>query len=276
VDFNDAILSTTSIFYCVVVPEGFTRFELVEQEGAVGDEKYFSADSFTFATAADVTPPPPPPPPTDPTVDAGANQVATEGDGIVLRGSASGGDGSAIVSYLWEQVGGLAAPLSHPEAAETRLVAPPLAGVDADLRFRLTVTDANGGQGQDEVLVMVVENGISGYPADAYTFHSAYGDPMGLTLGTGVELVDLHEVDPANLAGTDTSAPPDQIPYGLFDFILKVDTPGASAEVIFWLPDTADPLADWFKYTPSGWQSLDTQVVFSAGGGCFLSLVRVR
>ena len=269
VDFNDTTLSTTPIFYGVIVPEGFTRFELVEQEGTLGDAKLFSADSFTFARDTEVNPPPPPGP-TDPpagaAADAGPNRVISEGDSLSLVGSGSGGDGSAIVSFSWEQVSGPPTPLSHPNAAETSLVAPPLANIDADLRFRLTVTDANGGQAQDEVLVMVMENGIGGYPADAYTFYGVHGDPMGMSVAAGAELVFLQAVDPADLATDAAGAPPDQIPYGLFEFELKVPTPGASAEVTFLLPDMADPAADWFKAGAGGWRSLGSRAVIGASG----------
>jgi hypothetical protein len=192
--------------------------------------------------------------------------VVTEGDSLTLVGSGNGGGDSAIVSYHWEQVSGPPAPLSDPEAAETSLVAPPLANVDADLIFRLTVTDANGGQAQDEVLVMEMDNGIGGFPAEAYTFYGVHGDPLGLTLAAGVDLVFLQSLDPVDIAADGGSAPPDQIPYGLFDFRLTVAAPGASAEVVFWLPDTADPSANWFKAGPDGWQSLGSQVVISPAG----------
>jgi uncharacterized membrane protein YgcG len=110
---------------------------------------------------------------------------------------------------------------------------------------------------------MVMENGIGGYPPEAYTFYGVYGDPMGMTVAADAELVFLQAVDPADLAA---GPPPDQIPYGLFDFRLKVTAPGDSAEVTLLLPDRADPAMDWFKVGADGWRSLGSQAAFSAAG----------
>ena len=90
-----------------------------------------------------------------PVVNTGTDQTVDSGATVTLSGTASDLDGY-IVSYDWEQTGGLAVSLSGATSDTATFTAP---GVSADetLTFRLTVTDDDGTQASDEVRVMVTQ-----------------------------------------------------------------------------------------------------------------------
>ncbi|MEO1053269.1 MAG: PKD domain-containing protein [Bacteroidota bacterium] len=98
----------------------------------------------------------------NPTANAGDDQVITlPTSSITLNGSGSDIDGT-IASYMWEQVSGPnIATLSNENT--NALTASNLAA--GDYVFNLTVTDNDGGQGTDQVNVMV--NGASNIPPTA-------------------------------------------------------------------------------------------------------------
>ena len=89
-----------------------------------------------------------------PVVNADANPATAEaGAAVTLLAVASDPDGT-IVSYLWEQTGGTAVPLSGVTGRTATFTAP---GVSADetLTFRLSVNDNDGAQASVEVNVTV-------------------------------------------------------------------------------------------------------------------------
>ena len=89
-----------------------------------------------------------------PTADAGTDRIANEGDTVALSGAGQDSDGT-IASYRWEQVSGPGVTLRGADAATTEFTAPAYASEDAELVFRLTVTDDRGATGADEVTVTI-------------------------------------------------------------------------------------------------------------------------
>ncbi|NJM04946.1 PKD domain-containing protein [Candidatus Gracilibacteria bacterium] len=91
-----------------------------------------------------------------PTVNAGADQLVSVADTVVLNGTASDADGHMPLSYSWQQAGGPIITLVGADTAAPTFVAPATATV---LTFTLTVTDAFGALGSDTVVVTVREIG---------------------------------------------------------------------------------------------------------------------
>ena len=88
-----------------------------------------------------------------PIVNAGADQSVDAGVIVALSGTARDPDGS-IASYLWEQTGGTMSVLSGTTSATAMFTAPDVS-VDETLTFRLTVTDNDGAEATDEVMIVV-------------------------------------------------------------------------------------------------------------------------
>ena len=88
-----------------------------------------------------------------PMADAGSDQTVDAGTIVTLSGTADDTDGT-IVSYGWEQTGGTMVSLSGADGATAIFTAPDVS-TDETLTFRLTVTDDDGAQASDEVIVMV-------------------------------------------------------------------------------------------------------------------------
>lgn len=93
-----------------------------------------------------------------PTVNAGADQVVDEGQTVSLAGSGSDADGS-IVSWVWSQVALPGDPLiggfsAGATPAQASFVAPPVSAT-TQLTVQLTVTDDEGGEASDTLLVTV-------------------------------------------------------------------------------------------------------------------------
>ncbi len=93
-----------------------------------------------------------------PSVEAGVDQMVSQGTTVTLQGSASDADGGTIASYTWTQIGSPAVALSAANQATTSFVAPSV-GANTALVFRLTVTDDEGAMASDEVTVTVISVG---------------------------------------------------------------------------------------------------------------------
>jgi hypothetical protein len=104
-----------------------------------------------------------------PVADAGEAQDDVLADQTVtLDGSGSSDEDGTIDAYLWEQVDEFGDPvtsgptlvtLSDPTAVSPTFTAPSLVDGDADLYFRLTVTDDFGDTDTDTVRIGVLEDG---------------------------------------------------------------------------------------------------------------------
>ncbi|AUC89682.1 hypothetical protein CW735_17095 [Alteromonas sp. MB-3u-76] len=90
-----------------------------------------------------------------PSANAAAPQEALESTVVSLDGSASNDSDGSISAYNWEQInnGAPVAIIDDTEAASTSVELPELAG-NVEFAFRLTVTDDNGGAGQDDVVII--------------------------------------------------------------------------------------------------------------------------
>ncbi|HSR49201.1 MAG TPA: Ig-like domain-containing protein [Acidobacteriota bacterium] len=91
-----------------------------------------------------------------PVVDAGPDQVASNGQMIVLQGQVSDPDGDAL-SLNWTQLTGPAVNLQNSTQAQAFFVAPGLEQ-SRELTFQLTASDGKGGVAQDRAVVTVVRN----------------------------------------------------------------------------------------------------------------------
>lgn len=89
-----------------------------------------------------------------PIADAGANLVVLEGDAAQLSGAGSSDPDGGALTYAWTQLTGPAAALTGADTAMPSFTAPDVA-VDTPALFQLRVTDAQGLQDVDEVLVSV-------------------------------------------------------------------------------------------------------------------------
>ena len=189
-----------------------------------------------------------------PVVDAGEDQFdVEEGATVTLSGTASDPDGS-ISKVEWKQVGGSAAEqvvFSSDHKHNVSFVTPPVTGgKDAlTLEFEFIARDNLGGVGRDSVTVTVKDNGITTVPDAFVPIRSQSDDekPVGFDV-SGARIVKLApEKAPLN-ERNDQVGRPRKVPYGLFDFTLRVENPGDSAEVRIWVPDDLSNGYDWFKY----------------------------
>lgn len=94
-----------------------------------------------------------------PVANAGADKVVTlPTNSVTLNGSGSDPDGS-VSSYAWSKVSGPSGgTISSPSLASTNITNM----VEGSYSFRLTVTDNNGGQHSDDVLVTVNAAPVTG------------------------------------------------------------------------------------------------------------------
>ncbi len=195
-----------------------------------------------------------------PVANAGKDQTVTEGMTVTLNGSGSYDPDGGISSYQWVQKSGSAVSLSNANAVQTTFVAPKVG--DVGLVFVLSVKDKVGLESSDEVLVTVNANGISGFPDSVTTFAALTGRPIGIRVESGGSLVKLSGLDPASISATANR--PENLPYGLTDLEIRLDSPGGQAVVIFYLPEPAPAGYLWYGYgTVRGWKTYN-DAVFSA------------
>ena len=88
-----------------------------------------------------------------PRADAGPDRIVDENTPVSLTGRGTDHDGT-IRSYHWAQIAGSPVTLDQTGSA-VRFTSPDVGGVTTELVFRLTVTDNNGSQASDDVLVTV-------------------------------------------------------------------------------------------------------------------------
>ena len=75
----------------------------------------------------------------------------------------------------------------------------------------------------------------------------------------------LSWIDPDTIA--DVQNRPEELPLGLINFKLSVNTPGATAGVVIYFSQAAPADAQWVQYNPqTGWQDYSAHAVFSADG----------
>lgn len=95
---------------------------------------------------------PPPAVNQSPLANAGGDLSVTGPVDAVLDGSASRDPEGQALRYQWRQLSGTPVILDHADEAQAR-IAVPASQQDSELAFELTVTDEQGAQGKDQVLV---------------------------------------------------------------------------------------------------------------------------
>ncbi|MEO1041383.1 MAG: hypothetical protein AAFX52_03755 [Pseudomonadota bacterium] len=109
---------------------------------------------------------------TAPTVSAGADQTAFEGQNVVLSGNVS--DPNETPTVLWTQTSGPAVTLQNAETSTASFIAPRVAGRDV-LTFRLTANDGVNAAVSDDVNITVEDDGIRTTPINPP--NTSYIDP---------------------------------------------------------------------------------------------------
>jgi len=134
--------------------------------------------------------------------------------------------------------------------ARPTFVAPAIAAVDSGvtLSFEVLVIDDGGSIDRHSVAVDILDNGIIEFEDDLTAIEDALGDAIGIEVVNG-NLISLHAVHPVSIV--DPVNRPSFMPYGLFDFGLRVE-PGGSVQVSFILPRPASTDLTWWKYTNTG------------------------
>jgi uncharacterized repeat protein (TIGR01451 family) len=140
---EDASMAITTF----TAPQANSSSETLVFELSVTDDGTLVSTSQVSITVNDV--------PEAPVVDAGADQSVNENTSVSLSGSNTTDADNDIVSYLWQQTSGAAVTLSGEDAVNASFTAPEVAA-NTSLVFTLTVTDAQGLVGTDEITVVVV------------------------------------------------------------------------------------------------------------------------
>ena len=169
-----AVTSATTLTYTVTDANGATA-------------------SQTFMVTVNEARTPPPPRPTDPTpepdpepepntapvADAGAPPIAAEGATVTLNGRGSSDPDDDTLTYAWRQTGGTSVSLSGANTATPGFTAPSLLSADAELVFRLTVSD--GSLSATDTVTVTVTHVNDAPGADA-------GEPQTVAEGAAVTL----------------------------------------------------------------------------------------
>jgi hypothetical protein len=191
---------------------------------------------------------------------AGGDMTVEEGAALVLGRINPSSDDFDETVYIWEQSvnGGPPAALSADDIKNPTFVAPSVDASPTPLVFKLTRINENEfGVSVSTVTVDVMENGITGFPADATTFRNAVsGRPMGLLARQG-ELVYYRSSDPDYQFSEgyidEMEGRPKNLIHGMLDFTMTV-TPGDQAVVEVMLDQAASEDYRWYKYaSQNGW-----------------------
>ncbi len=182
----------------------------------------------------------------DSDTDAGSFE---EGTTIVLKAGENNGSGN--ISYEWSQIYGPLAPLSDPSAENPSFVGPVVEKTGAHLAFRLETVNNQGDKLTEQVSLRIFDNGITGFPDDAFTFKPVPGRTMGIKI-TGGKLVSLINIDPASIG--ELKNRPESLIYGLIGMKIRLKEAGKEAKAIIFLENPAPYDFRWFKYGKnSGW-----------------------
>ncbi len=199
-----------------------------------------------------------------PIADAGTNQTLEVGDTITLDASQSSDPNDRVVFYEWFQTSGPTTTLSDENGVKPTFVAAP-AMVNSSLTFQLTVYDSGGSSNSDSVQISVIDNGITGFAPDVITFYFSSNKPMGIKVESGGALTSLRPMDPASDSISDKSGMPQNMVYGLIDFMVRVDNAGAAAGVTIFLPEPMPDGYHWYKYSIyEGWYDYSDNITLNA------------
>ena len=241
-------------------PEVFTDTNLIFQL-TVTDSLGKSSDANVTITVFDNIPP---------TASAGADQSVYEGTSVALDASGSSDSDGSIASYSWQQVdsSGYTAALIDADSATPSFTAPEVAA-DTELIFELTVTDNNGDQDSDTVVIAIKDNNPPSANAGSdqsvnegaivQLNGSASSDSEDSTLGYSWQqvdssgytaaLIDADSATPSFTAPNPVAADTDLIfQLTVTDSLGKSDDANVSITVIYNAPPIANTGADQSVY----------------------------
>lgn len=139
-----------------------------------------------------------------PQADAGADQTVNEKTLVTLNGSDSKDPDGTKLFYLWRQMSpGTSVTLSDPTIKKPTFRAPAVGVSGERLTFKLTVTDSDGFENSDTVVVDIVD-ALSPPEADA-------GADQTVTQGSVVTLSGVGSIDPDDPDGSFSSVQWEQI-----------------------------------------------------------------
>jgi hypothetical protein len=213
---------------------------------------------------------------------AGRDQTVTEGTPVTLGSDED--DDSQTVTYAWEQTEGVTVTLSADSVKNPQFVAPMIDGDETVLRFTVVQT-GDSGETEDEVRIVVVDNGISLSAAEQALFSQAEivfnndvgadnldqaACTMGLACGGG-DLVSYEAQDPDSTLSSDYiddfNNRPKNIIYGLLAFNVKATAIGDTAVISVYLPEPAPADYKWYKYSEDlGWIDFSRDTLSDGAG----------
>ena len=145
ISLSDANTATPSFTTPVVSADTDLIFQLT-----VSDNLGKSSDANVSITVFDNLPP---------SASAGADQSLYESESVQLVGSGSSDSDGSIASYSWQQIdsSGYTISLDDANSADPTFTAPEVT-TETELTFQLTVTDDDGVQDSDTVVISITDN----------------------------------------------------------------------------------------------------------------------
>jgi hypothetical protein len=140
-------------------------------------------------------------------------------------------------------------------------------------------TDGNGIPDEQEVdsTVDLNENGIPDInePDRIKCVNTAVGEgQMCVEIpvnSNATEILSIYSIDPAAIA--DSTGRPENLALGIVSFKVRVNAPGAEAQVVAYLSASLPADTGWYKYDGlNGWQDHSEDAVFEADGSVTLTL----
>jgi hypothetical protein len=141
-----------------------------------------------------------------PVANAGGNRTVYANDRVFLDGGGSEDPDGTITSYSWEQTGGSGVSLENGGTEVAQFDAPPV-DEDAELRFRLTVTDEDGLTDSDTLTVTVRETPSSPPTATILTENTAIAagaevNLAGVATDPEGEITDIYWTQISGIGGS--------------------------------------------------------------------------
>jgi len=145
--------------------------------------------------------------PISPVANAGPDQTVNEETLVVLDGTASSDSDGTISSYLWSQAGGISVTLSDDSASQPTFTSPAISNTEEVLTFTLTVTDNDGLEDTDNVVVTVTNVCTYTISSETTSFASSGGNGSAtLTTSEGCDWTALSDSDWITITSGDSGS----------------------------------------------------------------------
>ncbi|MBI5376829.1 MAG: SBBP repeat-containing protein [Candidatus Schekmanbacteria bacterium] len=142
-----------------------------------------------------------------PVANAGTDQTVNEETLVELDGTASSDSDGTISSYLWSQTGGISVTLSDDSASQPTFTAPAISNAEEVFTFTLTVTDNDGLQSSDNVVVTVTNVCTYTISSETSSFSSSGGNGSAtLTTSEGCDWTALSDFDWITITSGDSGS----------------------------------------------------------------------